>query len=397
MTLPPTPRVERIRTTHAGALPRSDALRTAIRSRAARTPYDADALAARLREEVAQVVSKQLAIGLDSVNDGELGKVNFTHYCRERLAGFEVRTVKPGEGHPALAINGREIRAFPEYFSPGGAGHARFERAGLGAEQMVCVGPLEYVGQAAFAEDVGNFRAALAATPAAEAFLPANTPGTIEHWLRNEHYPNEEAFLYAIADCMREEYEAIVGAGFLLQIDDPDLADGWQMYPDMSIAEYRRYATLRIDALNHALARIPRERIRMHMCWGSFHGPHKHDVPLADIVDLVFRVKAGGYSIEASNPVHAHEWQVFETARLPDDAVLIPGVIGHYSDFIEHPDLVAERLLRYANLVGRERVMAGTDCGIGPRVGHPRIAWAKLEAMVEGARRATRRLWGRAA
>ena len=223
----------------------------------------------------------------------------------------------------------------------------------------------------------------------------AVTPGTVEHWLRNDHYPDAAAFLYAIAECLREEYRAIVAAGFVLQIDDPDLADGWEMFPDMSLGEYRRYATLRIDALNHAIAGLPRERVRLHVCWGSYHGPHRHDVPLADIVDLVFRVDAGAYSIEASNPVHAHEWRVFETAKLPDDAVLIPGVVGHYSDFVEHPELIAERLVNYANVVGRERVIAGTDCGIGPRVGHPDIAWAKLTALVEGARRASARLWGR--
>jgi len=230
---------------------------------------------------------------------------------------------------------------------------------------------------------------------AEEAFLSANTPGTIEHWLRNEHYADEEAFVYAIAEAMREEYKAIVGAGFLLQIDDPDLPDGWQMYPGMSVAEYRKYATMRVDALNHALRGIPRERIRLHVCWGSFHGPHQHDIPLERILDIIFRVRASQYSIEASNPCHQHEWRVFEDHELPEGATLIPGVVGHYSDFIEHPELVAERLVRYAKLVGRENVMGGTDCGLGPRVGHAKIAWAKLEALAAGARIATKRLWPR--
>jgi 5-methyltetrahydropteroyltriglutamate--homocysteine methyltransferase len=194
---------------------------------------------------------------------------------------------------------------------------------------------------------------------------------------------------------MREEYRGIVDAGFLLQIDDPDLPDGWQMYPEMSVADYRKYATLRVDALNHALRDIPREKIRLHVCWGSFHGPHQHDIPLKDIVDIIFRVRASSYSIEASNPCHEHEWRVFEDVKLPDGAVLIPGVVGHYSDFIEHPELIADRLERYANLVGRENVMGGTDCGLGPRVGHAKIAWAKLEALAEGARIATRRLWAK--
>jgi len=194
---------------------------------------------------------------------------------------------------------------------------------------------------------------------------------------------------------MREEYKAIVDAGFLLQIDDPDLPDGWQMYPEMSVAQYRKYATVRVDALNHALRGIPRERIRLHVCWGSFHGPHQQDIPLERIVDIIFRVRASSYSIEASNPCHEHEWRVFEDFKLPEGAVLIPGVVGHYSDFIEHPELVAERLVRYAKLVGRENVMGGTDCGLGPRVGHAKIAWAKLEALAAGARLATKRLWPR--
>ena len=256
--------------------------------------------------------------------------------------------------------------------------------------------PLKYAGHAALKEDFENFRAALQGPKVGEAFLPANTPGTIEHWLRNEHYPGQEDFVYAIAEAMREEYKAIVGAGFLLQIDDPDLADGWQMYPEMSLADYRNYATLRVDALNHALRGIPREKVRLHVCWGSFHGPHQHDLPLKDIVDIIFRVRASSYSIEASNPCHEHEWRVFEEFKLPEGAVLIPGVVGHYSDFIEHPELVAERLVRYANLVGRENVMGGTDCGLGPRVGHATIAWAKLEALAEGARLASQRLWSKA-
>lgn len=208
--------------------------------------------------------------------------------------------------------------------------------------------------------------------------------------------PELRELVYAIAEAMRDEYRAIVDAGFLLQIDDPDLPDGWQMYPGMSVARYRKYATLRVDALNHALRGIPREKIRLHVCWGSFHGPHQHDIPLENIIDIIFRVRASSYSIEASNPCHEHEWRVFEDVKPPEGAVLIPGVVGHFSDFIEHPELVAERLVRYAKLVGRENVMGGTDCGLGPRVGHAKIAWAKLEALAKGARIATQRLWTRA-
>src|SRR6202040_4042874 len=218
-----------------------------------------------------------------------------------------------------------------------------------------------------------------------------NTPGTIEHWMGNEHYESDEAFLFAIAEAMDEEYNAIVDAGFLLQIDDPDLPDGWACLPKITVPEYRKYAALRIDALNHALRDIPKERVRLHVCWGSFHGPHHDDIPLRDIIDLIFRVRAGSYSIEASNPCHEHEWRVFEDVKLPEGATLVPGVVGQCTDFIEHPDLVAERLVRYAKLVGRENVLAGTDCGLGTRVGHPSICWAKFEALA-----ARRRLCGAA-
>ncbi len=364
-----------------------------IFARAQGEAYDKTEVAQRLRAEVAEVVDRQIACGLDSVNDGEIGKTNFTNYVRERLAGFVTRTYKAGEGPKPLSIASRDVKRFPEYFASGGRGFGAFAGSGPSKSQVFCVEPLKYVGQDSLHEDLENFRAALHGKNVAEAFLPANTPGTIEHWLRNEHYPSEEAFVYAIADVMREEYRAIVDAGFLLQIDDPDLPDGWQMYPDMSVADYRKYATLRVEALNHALAGIPREKVRLHVCWGSFHGPHEADIPLRDVIDIIFKVNAGSYSIEASNPRHEHEWNVFEEVKLPEGTTLVPGVVGHCTDFIEHPDLVAERLVRYANLVGRENVLGGTDCGLGPRVGHSKIAWAKLESLAEGARRASKRLW----
>jgi len=210
----------------------------------------------------------------------------------------------------------------------------------------------------------------------------------------NEYYPNAEALVFAIADCLHEEYKAITDAGLVLQLDDPDLPDGWNCFADMDKKTYLKYAALRVDALVHALKGIPKEQVRLHVCWGSFHGPHYDDIPLTEIIDLILKVPASSYSIEASNPVHEHEWKVFETVKLPDGATLVPGVIGHFSDFIEHPDLVAEWLVRYAKLVGRENVIAGTDCGMS-RVGHPSICWAKFEAMAEGARRATKQLWGR--
>ncbi len=210
----------------------------------------------------------------------------------------------------------------------------------------------------------------------------------------NEHYRTQEEFVYAIADVMHEEYQAIADSGLLLQIDDPDMFDSWQLYPDQTVAEYRKYAEMRVEALNHALRGIPKDRVRLHVCWGSYHGPHKFDIPLTEVVDLFLSVNAGAFSIEASNPAHDHEWAVWKDVKLPDDAILIPGVVGHASDFIEHPQLVAQRLIRYAEIVGRENLMAGTDCGIGPRVGHESIAWGKFQALTQGARIASEHLWG---
>ena len=354
-------------------------------ARAEGEPYDAAQLAATLRDEVAAVVRRQVEAGVDVVNDGELGKTNFQNYVRERIAGFETRAPRPGEPPPHNNSARDQVR-FADYFEQK-AGGFQWQRRRQRLPGY-CMEPLRFIGQAALQEDLANLRAAIAGQPIAGAFVNANTPGTIEHWMRNTYYKTQEEFLYAIADVMREEYTAIVNAGFMLQIDDPDLPDAWQMHPEMSVDDYRKHAALRVDVLNHALRGLPRERITLHVCWGSFHGPHQNDIPLESIVDIIFRVNAGRYSIEASNPVHEHEWTVFEDFKLPADAVLIPGVVGHATDFIEHPKLVAQRLRRYANLVGRERVMAGTDCGLGPRVGHPEICWAKLESMAQGARSA---------
>jgi 5-methyltetrahydropteroyltriglutamate--homocysteine methyltransferase len=283
-------------------------------------------------------------------------------------------------------IYGRDAAEFPEYFAG---------RGNLAGREAVCIGPLTYIGQRAVQADVANFRAGLAGIETTEAFLPAVAPGTIEHWLRNEYYASDEAYLAAIADAMKVEYDAIVQAGYIVQVDDPDLADAWQIHPHMSVADYRKFAGLRIEALNHALRDIPPDRVRFHVCWGSYHGPHKHDLPLRHLTSLLLAVRAEAYSIEASNPRHGHEWRVWEGVKLPEGKILIPGVVGHASDFVEHPELVAERLMKYARIVGRENVIAGTDCGLGPRVGHPKIAWAKFEALVEGARLATTQLWGR--
>jgi len=378
---------DRIMTTHAGALPRPANIRELLSTRKDGKIADPAGLDAALPGAVKEVVRQQLECGLDSVNDGEFGKVNFTNYVMDRVSGLEMH---PPEGKDEYRLNmiARDERKFPVYFEqvyrrptiPGGLPH--------------CVGPLRYTGQAQVARDIANLKAAAAGRTVAELFVPTNTPGTAEHWMINRHYPDQEAMVFAIADCLHEEYKAITDAGLILHLDDPDLPDGWNIFPDMDRREYLSYAGMRVEALIHALKGIPREQVRLHVCWGSFHGPHHDDIPLTEIIGLILKVPADSYSIEASNPCHEHEWRVFETVKLPDGATLVPGVIGHYCDFIEHPDLVADRLVRYANLVGKENVIAGTDCGLGPRVGHPQICWAKFEAMAEGARRATKRLWG---
>jgi len=379
---------ERILVTHAGSLARPKDVMEMLLARNDGKPYDRKALPKRLRSAVAEAAQKQIECGVDIVNDGELGKSNFSRYARERLSGFVERPAGPD--FKPTSIFGRDMIEFPDYFNRGG-------RTSIGHHSRVfyCAEPLKYVGHDEVKADIENLKAALHGKQFEEAFLPAIAPGTMEHWMKNEYYPTEEAYLFAIADAMHEEYKAIVNAGFVLQIDDPDLADAWQMFPQMSVADYRKYQEMRIDALNHGLRDLPIDRVRFHMCWGSYHGPHKYDIPLKDIVDIILKVRAGAYSIEASNPCHEHEWRVWEDVKLPDGKILIPGVVGHYSDFIEHPQAIADRLVRYAKIMGRENVIAGTDCGIGSRVGHPQVGWAKFQAMAEGARLATKQLWGR--
>src|SRR5712692_6756887 len=311
---------ERILTTHAGSLPQPDDLKQMLAAKNNGEPYDREAFARRVRSTVAEVVKKQIDCGLDIVNDGEVGKPNFSRYAAERLSGFVVREAK-AEERPSM-IFGRDLAEFPEYFSKR-MGTVRGENI----KRVFCNAPLKYIGQAAVKAEIENFKAALQGVNVEEAFLPALAPGTIEHWMKNDYYPNDEAYLFAIAEAMGEEYKAIVAAGFLLQIDDPDLPDGWQFNAHMSVPEYRKYAELRIDALNHALRDIPPEKIRFHTCWGSYHGPHKYDIPLRDIVDIILKVRANNYSIEASNPRHEHEWRVWEEVKLPDGKILIPGVV----------------------------------------------------------------------
>jgi 5-methyltetrahydropteroyltriglutamate--homocysteine methyltransferase len=358
----------------------------------------------KLPAAVKEIVRKQVEVGVDVVNDGEIPKRGtFSSYIQERLEGIEPRSFAVGQGPPARDVNGRDRRDFPGFFGAGlgGFGPARGTFGGASAQRpseaqrtlQFCTAPLKYVGKAGAEQDIANLKLAVKDVDV-EPWLPAITPGTVEHWLWNDYYKSDEEFLFAIAEVMREEYRLILAAGLVLQLDDPDLPDGWQMYPDMTVAEYRHYAQLRVEALNHALRDLPQERIRFHTCWGSSHGPHKNDISLRHIVDVILSVRAECISIEASNPRHENDWRVWEEVRLPEGKSLMPGVVGHCTDLIEDPELVAFRLERYAGLIGRENVIAGTDCGLGQRVGHPEIVWAKLAASAEGARIASKKLWG---
>ncbi len=395
---------ERVLTTHAGSLPRPDALREAW-SKPNSTRRDEQALEALLRESVAAVVSDQVGLGIDIPNDGEFGKpmraatdlAAWGTYIFGRLTGFGA--TPPAAAAPARAAAGGpmrivgerwEQRQFAEFYDDSGMVPSV-------ASRPCCVAPVSYRGQEAVRRDIANLKAAADAAGIKEAFITSVAVGSLEMFCRGQdaHYKRAEAFLDAIAKSLAIEYRAIVDAGFVLQIDDPGLPDTWDMLdPHPSLAEYQRYAMLRVEALNHALAGIPEDRVRYHICWGSWHGPHATDLPLRDIVDVMLKVKAQAYSVEAGNVRHEHEYKVWRDAKLPDGKILIPGVVSHSTNVVEHPELVGDRLLAYANIVGRENVIAGTDCGLGGRV-HPQIARAKLEALSEGARLASAQLWGR--
>ncbi len=387
---------DRILVSHAGSLPAPDDFQALVTEH----PEDQATINSKLPEAVRQVVRKQVDIGVDVVNDGELSKRTeggggFTYYAMHRMAGLEERESPPGQSLAATRnITGRDALEYPGFharrFAYGPAAPGQPPRRS--APAIMCIEPLTYIGQDAVQADIKNIKSALAGSQV-EGYLPAVAPGTIEHWLFNEHYRSDEDFLFAIADVMHEEYKAITDAGLILQIDDPDLPDGWQMFPNMTVADYRKYAELRVAALNHALRDLPLELIRLHVCWGSGHGPHANDIPLEDILDIILKVRCECLSIEAANPRHDHEWRVWETHKLPDGMSLMPGVAGHCTDIVEHPRLVADRLIRYAGLVGKENVIAGTDCGLGTRVAHAEIAWGKLKAMVDGATLATSELW----
>jgi 5-methyltetrahydropteroyltriglutamate--homocysteine methyltransferase len=381
---------DRILITHAGSLPRPADLLKLVQAKGRGESYDRNVYAARVREAVADIVARQIRLGIDVVDDGEMGKAGFIPYVNERLAGFEVDPERKGSPF----AGSREFRAFPEFYEWFGRA---LPSPAASLPHMVCTGPISYKGHAQVQADIDNLKAALRGTSVEEAFLPAISPASIEEWQKNRYYKTDEEYLYAIADAMRDEYKAIVDAGLLLQIDDPRIATYYALSPDRSIKEIRKWAEQRIAALNHALRGIPRERVRWHTCYGINIGPRVHDMELKDFIDIILKVRAGAYSFEAANPRHEHEWSLWRNVKLPDGAVLIPGVITQSNVMVEHPQLIAERIVRFASAVGRENVIAGADCGFGTFAGsqeiHESVVWAKFSAMAEGARIASERLW----
>jgi 5-methyltetrahydropteroyltriglutamate--homocysteine methyltransferase len=381
---------DRILTTHVGSLPRPEDLFEMLLAKMDGKPVDEKTYEQRVRRAVADSVKQQVATGLDVVSDGEMGKPSFITYAAQRLDGLEQRQgVRPNP-----FSNTRETRDFPEYYQSAVAEQvsARRRRA-----LIVCSGPITYKGQAQLKADLDRLKGALRGVNAAEAFVPAIAPSNVETTTPNEYYATAEEYVFAIAEAMRDEYRTIVEAGFLLQIDDPFLVTYYITRPDLSVAECRKWAELRVEALNAAIAGIPPDRIRFHTCYSVNMGPRVHDMQLRDIIDIVLKVRAGGYSFEAANPRHEHEWEEWRRAKLPDDKVLMPGVITQSTVLVEHPELVAQRIGRFADAVGRERVIASADCGFASFAGsnevHPSIVWAKFASLVEGARIASDRLW----
>jgi 5-methyltetrahydropteroyltriglutamate--homocysteine methyltransferase len=382
----------RILTTHVGSLIRPPALIEFLRAQQERKPVDEAAFAACLKSSVAEVVRQQAEAGVDVVSDGEFGKtISWSQYALERLSGFERRPMKAGANPFA---RGADRTRFAEFYAELDARDAPATQS-----EAACIGPIAYTGQAALQRDIDNLKAALAKSPAVEAFLPVAAPASVIPDRKNEYYASEDDCLQAIAEAMRTEYRMIVDAGFLVQLDDARTAVTFdRMVPPASFADYRDWVARYVEVVNHALEGIPEDRVRYHVCWGSWPGPHTTDVPLRDIVDLILKMRVGAFVIEGANPRHEHEWKVWQSVKLPAGKVLIPGVISHATNIVEHPELVCERIVRLAKLVGRENVIAGTDCGFAQspmyRRVHPSIMWAKLEALAAGAQLASMELWG---
>ena len=389
----------RIAVTHVGSLIRPPGLVEYLEKMRDNKPYDPGGFERCLTQSVAEAVGLQSEAGIDAVSDGEYGKsVTWAFYVHKRLSGLEWRSFTDEElGDPmAMVISGRDREAFPEFYKEYDERVLSNARA---VRRPVVTGPITYTGQSELQRDIDNLKAGLAKVPDAVGFLPVVAPASAIPNGKNEYYKDEEAYLFGLADALRTEYRAIIDAGLDLQIDDAGLPIMYEkMVPPMTLEDYRRWASLRVEALNHALRGLPKERTRYHICWGSWNGPHMFDVPLKDIVDLVLRVDVGGYSFEAANPRHEHEWQVWREVKLPPGKVLLPGLVTHSTNVVEHPELVAERLLRFIDCAGRDNVMASTDCGfsqspLGGRV-HPSIMWAKLKALAEGAAIASKKAWG---
>ncbi|HYA27187.1 MAG TPA: cobalamin-independent methionine synthase II family protein, partial [Acidobacteriota bacterium] len=377
--------IDKILTTHVGSLPRPADLLEMNDAKANGQPVAQSVWNARVKTSVLEVVRLQRKRGVDIVNDGELSKSSWSSYVNDRLGGF-AESVSQGQGSLA---RGRDKKAYQEFYDEYDRIQPFRTVNGSRWTDLVCNAPIVYKGETEVRRDIENLKAACATIGVDEAFITAVAPGSIISRRINKYYPSAEAFLFAIADAMKTEYQAIVKAGFLLQIDDPQLVTRYDMEdPPPGAEEYRKLAAVRVEALNHALAEIPPDRVRYHICWGGWHGPHSTDLPLKDIVDLLLRIRVGAYLIEAANARHEHEWRVWQKIKLPEEKLLIPGVVSHATNVVEHPELVAERILRFANLVGRENVIAGTDCGLGGRL-HHQLVWAKLKSLSEGARLAT--------
>ena len=380
---------ERILTTHVGSLPRSDAVLKLLEEREGKVAYDSAAFDRTMRQAVADIVKRQVETGIDVVSDGETSKISYATYVHDRLAGFSEEGA-PGPPKPHL-----DVAPFPDFRKKMAlvTGAQRFKR-------VTCVGPIAYRDREALTRDLTNMRAAVDAAAPVEAFLTAASPGVVASFLPNRYYPSHQAYIEAIADAMREEYEAIVEAGFILQLDCPDLAMSRHTgFQDLTEAEFLKRAAFHVDVLNHALAKVPADRVRMHVCWGNYEGPHTHDIDFAKIAGIVLGAKPQGIAVEAANPRHAHEWAVWKDVKLPGDKVLLPGVIDTSTNYVEHPALVAERIVRFAEIVGRERVIANSDCGFGTAAGSgkldPEIVFLKLGALVAGAAQASKELWDR--
>jgi 5-methyltetrahydropteroyltriglutamate--homocysteine methyltransferase len=377
--------MDRILTTHAGSLPRPPDLLDLLQ-RSDPSALERGDNAGQLRNAVCEIVRKQADLGIDVVDDGEYGKPSFVSYINERLGGYEVDTRTVPRNQWAAS---REGLSFPEFYAQTHAASTH--------THMICTGPITYKGHAQLKRDIDNLKAALNGVQVEEVFMPAISPSNIEDWQKNAYYKSQEDYIFGIANAMNEEYKAIVDAGFLVQIDDPRLVTYYILHPEASIADCRKWAEMRVEALNHALRDIPPEKIRFHTCYGINMGPRIHDMELKDIVDIILKIRAGAYSFEAANPRHEHEWKVWKNVRLPDGKILIPGIISHSTILVEHPELVAERILRYAEIAGRENVIAGSDCGFATFAGskevHPSIVWAKFKALSDGARIASKQLW----